>query len=351
MMLSLLVLNSFKLSEVFGNKFLKFFAVAVAVFISLRLLLWIISKFWKKKAYLSELTAFIDKVLKVHLPVAGIFLSIDIGIGMLEAPSRVLITLSRLCETAVVIIFYYLSDKTSLLFIKQLKERFSGQPAWDFMPLLQKTVRTLIFITALIFVLSVWNVEVGPILTGLGIAGLAVSLALQNTLANIFAGISLVSDRTYTVGDYIDIGDGTVGMVEHIGLRSTKIITWDNEVVIIPNRVLAESRVKNFSRPQKLLRLTVDFSVVYGVKPDEVQDVVMNAISGISEVLKSPSPQLILTKMGDYGLEFRLFVWITSVEQKYETLDKVNREIYKSLVENGIGIPYPTHTVYIEKGG
>ena len=116
-------------------------------------------------------------------------------------------------------------------------------------PLLQKIMKAVVIILAFIFVFDAWDIDISPLLATAGIAGIAIGFAVRDSLANILGGIQLVIDKTFKVGDKIQIESGEMGVILDIGLRSTKLKTYDNEVIYIPNGQLANAKVKNFTVP------------------------------------------------------------------------------------------------------
>lgn len=211
--------------------------------------------------------------------------------------------------------------------------------------------RIFISIVGLLFVLPVWGIQIGPLLASLGIAGVAIALALQSTLGNIFGGMSLILDKSIKVGDKIKIDNETMGTVIDVGLRSTKINTWDNELIIIPNGKLADSKLLNFMQPDPSVRIVVEFGIEYGSDINKAKQVVLNVISKIPNVLKEPKPTIVMIEMADFALKFRALFWVNNYDIKFETKCLATEEIYNALRKNGIGIPFPTRTVYLANNG
>ena len=156
-------------------------------------------------------------------------------------------------------------------------------------------------------------------------------------------------DKTYQVGDKIQLDDKTVGTIHDIGLRSTKLITFDNEVVYIPNSYLANSKVQNYSRPDPQVRVKVEFGVEYGTSIDTVRKVILKEVEKIEGVMKDPAPEVQFMEMGDFALKFRLVFWVKKWNQAFNMKLKLNELVYDTLNKNKIGIPFPTRTVYIKK--
>ncbi|MDO8480324.1 MAG: mechanosensitive ion channel family protein [Nanoarchaeota archaeon] len=210
-------------------------------------------------------------------------------------------------------------------------------------------VGILIFFLAGIGILKVWGVQVGPLLASLGIAGIAVAFALQTTLGNIFGGVAILVDKSIRIGDTIQLDDGTVGKVLKISLRSTKICSVNNELIIIPNGKFADSKIMNWSLPDRRLRVVVTFGVEYGSDVEKVKKVATDLLKADKGVLVEPAPEVFFLKMSDFALDFSARFWIADLDDKVVMKDKVTTAIYAALRKNKIGIPFPTRTIYLKK--
>ena len=217
----------------------------------------------------------------------------------------------------------------------------------ELVPIFHRFSRIFISIVGLLLILPIWGIQIGPLLASLGIAGIAIAFAIQNTLGNIFGGISLILDKSIKVGDKIKLDQDTMGTVVDIGLRSTKIKTWDNELVIIPNGKLADSRVLNFMHSDPTARIVIEFGVEYGSDTAKVKEVILHTLSKIPQVLKEPEPKVMMTDMSDFALKFKAVFWVGNFDIKFDTKALATEEIYSALRKAGIGIPFPTRTVYI----
>ncbi|MDN5327845.1 MAG: MscS family rane protein [Candidatus Woesearchaeota archaeon] len=218
----------------------------------------------------------------------------------------------------------------------------------SFAPILQK-INTVIFFTIILTsLLYLWGVNVTPILGGLGIAGLAISLAAKDLLSNVIGGISLAADMSFKVGDRVTLPEHNIsGVVYDIGLRTTRIKTWDNQIIMVPNGLLANSIILNDNQPNLSARVVVPFSVEYGSDPDKVKKVVLSAVKKIPNVLDDPEPSVVFVSMGDFSLNFEAKYWVHDVSMKYDAKLEGVQRIYEALNKAGIGIPFPTHTVYL----
>lgn len=217
------------------------------------------------------------------------------------------------------------------------------------LPLVRRATKTIVVIVGVLVLLGEWNIEIAPMLGALGIGGLAIGLALNTSLANVFGGIQLILDRSIRVGEKIMLESGEVGVVLDIGLRSTKLRSYDNEVIYIPNSYLANARIKNYTKPDATIRVTVTFSVAYGSDITEVKNVVTKAISGLNGILKEPGPQVLFLNMGDFSLDMSARVWVGDYDKQFAKKLEMVELIYNTLNENNIEIPFPTRTVFMKQ--
>ena len=217
------------------------------------------------------------------------------------------------------------------------------------LPLVRKAVKTIIIILGVLVILQEWDVQIGPILGALGIGGLAVGLALNSSLANIFGGIQLLLDGSLNAGDKVMLESGEVGEVLDVGLRSTKLRTYDNEVIFLPNSQLANARIKNFTRPDVSIRVTVNFCVAYGSDVSRVKQVVLDAIRELDDILQEPAPQVLFLNMGDFSLDMCARVWVDNYGKQFARKLAMTELIYTTLNESGIEIPFPTRTLYMKQ--
>lgn len=216
------------------------------------------------------------------------------------------------------------------------------------LPLLRKAAKTVIVVLGVLLILGQWEVEVGPLLGALGIGGLAVGLALNSSLSNILGGIQLILDRSLNVGDKITLESGETGVVMDVGLRSTKMRTYENEVLYVPNSALSDARVKNYTQPDASIRATVNFGVAYGSDVARARQIVLDAISKLDDIMEEPAPQVIFLRMSDFSLDMSARVWVGDYGNQFGKMLEMTELVYNTLLENNIEIPFPTQTVHMK---
>lgn len=215
------------------------------------------------------------------------------------------------------------------------------------LPIARRLTVIVIGLILLSMVLSHFDVQVGGLLATLGIGSLAIALAAQASLGDIFSGFVIMIDRPYRIHDRIEILDlDTWGDVTDIGLRSTKVRTRDNRMVVIPNSVLGKSLIVNHSFPNSHYRIDVHVGVDYGTDIEGARKVIIEAASQVEGLWQDRPVEALFLEMADSALIFRIRVWIESYADTRRIIDRVNSAVYPALQESGIGIPYPQRTVH-----
>ena len=213
--------------------------------------------------------------------------------------------------------------------------------------LLHQVVTGIAYVFGVLWILSIWGIEIGPLLAGLGIGGLAIAFALQPTLANIFGGVSLILDKTIKVGDVVKLSSGESGAVYDIGIRSTRIKTWTNQILVIPNSKLVDSMVINYNQPDRTIRIDLLFGVAYGSNIDKVVKIAMDTLKGEKFVLKDPAAKCWFMNMADSALEFKMMFYVDDLSNKWTTHQSVIKKLYNALNKNKINIPFPQREIWV----
>jgi len=219
-------------------------------------------------------------------------------------------------------------------------------------PFVRNVIRIAVFLLFGVFILQIAGLDTTALITGLGIGGLAVALALQGTLSNFFAGVHILIDKPFREGDYIILEGGQEGVVDRIGWRTTKLITLGKDEIIVPNAKLAESIVKNESTPKDETGVIYTIGVSYKSDVDKVVETIKQAVKNVegrNEFLVKDSAFARLDGYGDYALKFKFGYLVYGYRNQFSVLADVNREIFKEFKKNKIEIPYPMMVVKKEK--
>ena len=217
--------------------------------------------------------------------------------------------------------------------------------------LVKKSLRVFIIIVGAVMVVDNLGYNIGGIIATLGIGGAAFAFAAKDTIANFYGSIALAMDRPFREGDWIQVGDKVDGDVEEIGLRSTKVRTWPKTVISIPNAVLANEMIDNWSRmPKRRVKQVV--GVTYETKPETMEKIV----EGIREILRNDEDvhqEFILVNWTDFGSSSLdiLVYYFTKTKKWLEYMDvrqRINVKISKLVYEHGSSVAFPTRTLYFE---
>lgn len=298
-----------------------------------------VSLFWRAVIALTKKTKsdFDDLLIqKTSKPITIIlfFFSVMIALNELRLRPSFDIWSARAVWTGIVIagayLIYVLLDVLILSGWQRFRLKSQGRVDNSFISLIQGILQVALIILSILYLLDLWGVQIGPLLAGLGIAGIAVALALQPTLSNIIAGAALVFDKSVRIGDIINLDNETRGRIEKIGIRSTKIRTLDNELIIIPNNKLAESRIQNVSLPEPKTRVQITFNIAIGSNIEKVKSIVVKELKNIKKISKEPEPYVHLIEVSGV-LKFRAYFYVDHINDKPELIDEANTRIYNVL--------------------
>ncbi len=258
-------------------------------------------------------------------------------------------SLYSLDTIVIAIILYYFVDIVLFAALKKALKGTNFEAEASVKALLKNVLRIILVIIVFLYILTIWGVAIGPFLAGLGIAGLAVALALQPVLSNIFSGASIVLDKTVKSDDLIYLDQNTKGKVQHVGMRSTRILTFDNELLIVPNNKLAEMTIQNVAQPEPEARVVVPFSVAYGTDIDKVKTIILEQIKQVKHCQEKPKPFIRFIEMGTSSLNFKAYFYVPDYDKRFKAIDEANTRIYNTLRKHRIEIPFPQMDVRIRK--
>ena len=214
-------------------------------------------------------------------------------------------------------------------------------------PFLAKLVWYVIMAFVLVAGLNQFGVQTTSVIAILGAAGLAIGLALQGTLANVASGVMLLFLRPFNIGDYVDAG-GIAGTVVEIGLFNTEIKTRKGLCLIVPNKIIWESPITNFSRnPTRRFDITVGIS--YGDEVNGATDLLMGLLTGDERILDDPEPLAVVEELGDSAVIINLRAW-TRAEDFWAAIWDLKKAIKVELEAAGYSIPFPQRDIHIVSG-
>ena len=281
--------------------------------------------------------------------VVGLFVAIQ-TVELL--PTRMAVQLNLVLEAAVILsATFTVAGVLGTLVAAASERRALGVGVTG---LARAAVRVFVLVIGGLILLDAIGVRITPLLTALGVGGLAVALALQDTLSNLFAGVHLLADRPIRVGDYVKIAETIEGHVVDVGWRSTRVRMLQNNVVIVPNKRVAESVIVNYDMPERRMSTQVAVSVGYDSDPDRVEallaDEAKRAAGEVAGLLAEPPPLAYLSPgFGPYSLDFTLSCHVTSFVDQYAVQHELRKRILRRLRAEGIDMPYPIRTVELRE--
>lgn len=218
-----------------------------------------------------------------------------------------------------------------------------------FLPILQRFTMVLFIILAVVILLDQLGVNVTGLAAAAALVGLAIALAAQDIIGDLISGYVILLDRSFRVGDRIDIpGQDAWGDVVEIGTRTTRIRTRDNNLAIIPNSEMADGQILNYTYPDPNYRLQSDIGIGYGQDLDHIRQVLSDAVRSVSEVLKNQPVQVLFIEFAPATMTIRVRWWIDTYSDKRMMQDKVNTALQDAIEEAGIEAPFPTQTLEVK---
>jgi small-conductance mechanosensitive channel len=278
----------------------------------------------------------------------GLFIALDI-IGLEQSLQDIIGAVIQTILIFIWLIFTLRISKLLLTAMSGQKQRFEFvQPTTE--PLLKNALAVLLLLAGAYAIMVAWDINVTGLVASAGIVGLALSFAAQDTLSNLFAGVAILADKPYQIGDVIIIDSVDRGEVTHIGLRSTRLLTRDDVEISIPNSVMGNAKIINEAGgPPKRYRVSTSVGVAYGSDIEKVMQVLEQIGASHDSVLSFPQPRVRFRKFGESSLDFDLLCWIDQPIKRGLVVHDLNCEIYRQFAASGIAIPFPQRDLHIKE--
>ncbi len=216
------------------------------------------------------------------------------------------------------------------------------------------TIYVFIYMVGLIIILKHFNVEISPLIATLGIGGLAIGLALQDTLSNFFGGVYIASDKPIRVKDYIELDNGLGGHIEDIGWRTTRIKTLPGNIIVVPNSKIANSVLTNYDLTVPEMSVVVKVGVSYKSDLKEVEkvtaDVARKTQKTVQGAVREFEPFIRYNEFGDSNINFSVILRVEKFVDKYLVMHEFIKALKEAYDKNGIEISSPVRKVHLSKG-
>jgi small-conductance mechanosensitive channel len=327
------------------------FLASLLVLLGVRLFVFKVLHSWVKRTQHK-----VDDIILLSIRMPSIFwcivIALHIGVVMSDLPVKyVQYTTQTIDVIAILSITLAVANLVGRLFRNYVQASNLPLPTTG---LVYGIIKGAILVMGFLVILSVLGISITPMITALGVGGLAVALALQDTLGNLFAGIHILLEKSIRIGDFVKLETGAEGYVEDITWRTTRVRMLPNNMVIIPNSKLAQSVVTNYYLPEKRMSLLIPIGVSYFSDPDKVERILLEEAKGgageIPGLLAEPEPLVrFIPGFGDSSLNFTLICQVAEFTDQYFAQHELRKRIFKRFQMEGIEIPFPQRTVYLRE--
>lgn len=335
-----------------GNSWLQGGAAIAATFTVASLVTWLLFKVIRKITTKTSVQLDDQITLLARPPVYYTFVvsGITYGLSLMPLSATIQLLTARSIQSLGVIVWILFFSRLASLLLKRLatlshKYAFIERRT---VTLFDNAAKVVIIGIGVYLIFVIWKIDMTAWLASAGIVGIAVGFAAKDTLSNLFAGIFILADAPYKVGDFIVLDSGGRGKVTHIGLRSTRILSRDDVEVTIPNSIIGNSTIVNQSGgPSEKMRVRLTIGVAYGTDIDVVKETMLRIAQAEPQVCTSPEPSLRFRVFAASSLDFELRCWIYHPQFCSRVIDALNSEIYKEFERLSIEIPYAKQDLYI----
>jgi small-conductance mechanosensitive channel len=272
--------------------------------------------------------------------------------GTIRAYRSLIPDIAEVLQTILTIIFLYSITLVIARLIAGFVRLYSRRTQGVSASLLSNLAATTVLILGTLIILQTIGIQITPILTTLGIGGLAVGLALQDTLANLFSGVYLIMSKQVRTGDYVKLEDKHEGYITDITWRNTTIKELSNNVIIVPNSKLASAIFTNYHLPVKEITLTINVGVDYESDLEQVErvtvEVAKKVMQEVSPDLLENEPFIRFHSFGDSSIDFTVFMRVNEFFDQRIAKHKFIKQLHKRYQEEKIKIPFPIREVYTQ---
>ncbi|MCD4693910.1 mechanosensitive ion channel family protein [bacterium] len=249
------------------------------------------------------------------------------------------------------VVYYVIRFVESLIDygVNVMIEKKGGQEGVGIIKLGGSVVKIVIWVGAVVLILSNMGYNVTSLIAGLGIGGIAVALALQNVLGDLFSSLTILLDKPFKVGDFIVLGEN-YGTVERVGIKSTRIILLQGEELVVSNSELTNSQIRNFGKMNSR-RIVFNIGVVYGIRPDLLEKIPEFLREIIEKNEKNRLERVHFKEFGDFSLIYEAIFYVNSPDygEYMDIRQKINLDIARKFEKEEIDMAFPTQTIELKK--
>jgi len=291
----------------------------------------------------SELKNVFLELLKIPSLFWIFILAAHVGTSIVDLPAKLDTRIDRLLLSLFIISLTFAGAEAVSVAFRHYSKSVLTPATIPVVGLTRTFAKFVTFLVGGLILLDALGINITPLLTTLGIGGLAVALALQDTLANFFAGVHIILSKQIRVGNRIKLGSGEEGHVMDIGWRSTSVRDPSNYLIIIPNSKLSQNTVFNYNMPEPTVNIVVPVNISYGNDPERAERVLKEELRNIVEELpgfvKEFEPVVRLDQFSDTGLRFLVVLQVQNYDAQFGIWGELNKRIFKRLHREGIEIP------------
>ncbi|BDH11329.1 MULTISPECIES: mechanosensitive ion channel family protein [Streptomyces] len=289
--------------------------------------------------------------LRTVVPWAAITAGLAAAAAALPLTEAVGHTVNRTLTVLLILVVTLTAARVITRLVKTLAQSRSGVAGSA--TIFANITRIVVLAMGFLVVLQTLGISIAPLLTALGVGGLAVALALQDTLANLFAGVHILASKTVQPGDYIRLSSGEEGYVVDVNWRNTVVRQLSNNLVIISNRQLADTNMTNFSRPEQKLTILVQVGVGYDSDLEHVERVTTEVVESVMTDVNGGDPDhepaVRFHTFGDSRISFTVILGVGEFSDQYRIKHEFIKRLHQRYRAEGIRIPSPARTVALQK--
>ncbi len=331
----------------------------LGIFVAASLAWWILNKLLAKLKKRYEGTQFFlkNEIFFTLIRRAGHFsILLVTAIWILKVFN--ILFVEKIFFAAIIIILTYFANGIANLLIPLLQERLAKNTATNFddvlLDLFRKFSGIIIYLTGFVLALDALGVDIMPFVAGAGVVGIAIGFAAKDTLSNLIAGVLLIIDRPFEVGDRIEVwtapsNSATWGDVMDIGMRATKIRTTDNIIIVIPNNEIMKRDIINYTTITDEIRVRIPIGIGYDADIKKAKKAVEEISYEMDWVMKDQPTKVVVKSFGDSSVNLEARIWIKDPRRRIDTISYVTDRTKEVFDEEGIEIPYPKRDIIIRK--